>query len=428
MLNFEREIVVEDKLYRYTHEGVFRVKLDKKVDLDVYILENNINEINIPDPNTIQRGLVQVTPTIERFAPQTIGGCGSQVHVIQPYEQYPIFYNDFVNSDCYGNNFGGGGSYSVGSGTTPSPNHTESMKNYMKNLLPCDSQSGGIFGWNPFGTSRKCHSYHSSNHRVKTKYWNENLLVYTSIGVKVKHQRKNCCWWYARNTDEVALVINQAMFAITYQNQIPNYNAMPTSSSNNQRLYYYDGKFYDNFSASYMVATGWTPSSDFLVPKTPFQEDIIIQEFIDLPILRNMNDIEIEAKEINKQFWEQGVWNGVNTLLSRFGKTPRKMTYILTTPQKVYVNYIDLTQRKTNEKKIVDVLDYDWGGTISFKWTINGDGSWSSNINDWSNPLSYVKAFDFTDLTDFETLSMDFVGMSRRGNAWKGSRIVYKKE
>src|SRR5690606_19664519 len=137
----------------------------------------------------------------------------------------------------------------------PPPDHTESMKNYMKNLQPCDYQNGGIFGWNPFGTSKKCFSNHSSNHRVKTKYWNEDLLFYTSIGVKVKHQKKGL-WWYAKETDEVALVINQAMFAITYPNQTPNYNALPTSSSNNQRLYYYNGKFYDNFSASYAVATG----------------------------------------------------------------------------------------------------------------------------------------------------------------------------
>ena len=217
------------------------------------------------------------------------------------------------------------------------------------------------------------------------------------------------------------------MFAITYPNQIPNYNALPTFSSNNQRLYYYKGKYYDNFSASYAIATGWTPTNDNLVPKTPFSEDIIVQEYIDLPILRNIDDIEIEAEEINKLFWEQGVWDGIKTLMNRFNDNPRKMTYIVTTPQKVYVNYVDLTHRKLNAKKIVNTLDYDWGGEISIKWGIDGNGNWTSNVSDWNNPLTYLEAFDFTELTDFETLSMDFVGMTRRGNGWKGSKIVYQK-
>lgn len=417
LLNFDREIVVDGKLHKYTNEGVFRVELSLKADLDTYIADNNITELNYPDPDTIEKGLVQVTPTVERY---------TRLQYYDPcnYFTEPGLGDDVLN-DCYGGGgYSGGGS--SGSGTTSTPDHTETMKNYMKNLEPCDTQNGGIFGWNPFGTSKKCFSYHNSDHRVKTKYWNEDLLFYASIGVKVKHQKKGW-WWYAKTTDEVALVINQAIFAVTYPNQIPNYNALPTFSSNNQRLYYYNGKFYDNFSASYAVATGWTPTNDNLVPKTPFSEDIIVQEYIDLPILRNIDDIEIEAKEINKLFWEQGVWNGIKTLMNRFNDEPRKMTYIVTTPQKVYVNYVDLTQRQLNTKKILNTLDYDWGGEISIKWGIDGNGNWTSNINDWSNPLTYLEAFDFTELTDFETLSMDFVGMTRRGSGWKGSRIVYQK-
>ncbi|MDC9724262.1 MAG: hypothetical protein PSN34_16045 [Urechidicola sp.] len=419
LLNFDREIVVDSKLFKYTNEGAFKVDLALKADLDAYIIDNNITELNYPDPDTIEKGLVQVTPTIERY---------TRMLYYDPCDDFisePGFGDDMLSNECYS---GGGGGSGSGSGTVvTTPDYTESMKDYMKGLEPCDSQSGGIFGWNPFGTSRKCFSYHSDNHRVKTKYWNEDLIFYTSIGVKVKHQKKGW-WWYAKKTDEVALVINQAMFAITYPNQIPNYNALPTTSSNNQRLYYYEGRFYDNFAVSFAMATGWTPANDALVPVTPFSENIIVQEYIDLPILRNLNDIEIEAKEINKLFWEKGVWDGVKSLMNRFNEEPKKMTYIVTTPQKVYVNYIDLTQRKLNTKKIVNTLDYDWGGEIKLSWGIDGNGNWTSNINDWGNPLTYFEAFNFTELTDFDTLSMDFIGMTRRGDSWKGSRIVYKKE
>jgi len=220
LLNFDREIVVDGKLHKYTNEGVFRVELSLKADLDTYIADNNITELNYPDPDTIEKGLVQVTPTVERYARlQYYDPCN--------YFAEPGFGDDVLN-DCYGGGgYSGGGS--SGSGTTSTPDHTETMKNYMKNLEPCDTQNGGIFGWNPFGTSKKCFSYHSSDHRVKTKYWNEDYLFYASIGVKVKHQKKGW-WWYAKTTDEVALVINQAMFAVTYPNQIPNYNALQTFS------------------------------------------------------------------------------------------------------------------------------------------------------------------------------------------------------
>lgn len=416
LLNFDREIVVNGKLHKYTNEGVFRIELSLKAELDTYITNNNITELNYPDSTTIEKGLVHVTQTIDRY---------SRVQSFYPCNEHiaEAGFSDDILNGCSGSGSGGGSD----SGTPLPTNHTETMKNYMKDLEPCDSQSGGIFGWNPFGTSRKCYSKHNNSHRVKTKYWNEDYYFYTSIGEKVKHQKKGWFWWYAKKTDEVALVINQAMFAVTYPNQIPNYNALPTFSSNNQRLYYYKGKYYDNFSASYAVATGWTPTNDNLVPKTPFSEDIIVQEYIDLPILRNIDDIEIEAKEINKLFWEQGVWNGIKTLMNRFNDNPRKMTYIVTTPQKVYINYVDLTHRKINTKKIVNTLDYDWGGEISIKWGIDGNGNWTSNINDWSEPLTYLEAFNFTDLKDFETLSMDFVGMTRRGNSWKGSKVVYQK-
>lgn len=416
LLNFDREIVIGGKLHKYTNNGVFRVNLDKKTNLDAYILANNITELNPPNPDTIERGLVQVTPDIDRYAKLLYQDPCDTV----PYD--PGFGDDILSEKC----FSGGGGSAPSNNNSFAAYHTENMKNYMKDLMPCDSQSGGVFGWNPFGTSRNCFSNHSDDYRTKTKYWNEDLLVYTSIGVKIKHQKKGL-WWYAKTTDEIALVINQAMFAITDPNQIANYGALPTSSSNNQRLYYYNNKFYDNFAASYAIYTGWTPTSDELVPKTPFQDDIIVQEYIDLPILRNLDDIEVEASEINKLFWDKGVWTGVKTLMNRFNETPKKVTYIVTTPQKVYVNHIDLEDRRLNEKKIVNVLDYDWGGEISLKWGVDSNGNWSSNTLNWNKPLSYYKAFDFTDLTDFETLSMDFVGLTRKGNSWRGSKIVYKK-
>ena len=442
LLNFDREIVVDGKLHKYTNQGVFRVDLDKKADLDTYISANNINELNTPDPSTIERGLVQVTPTLERYAPYyLIDPCGNETVAIglAPEEQSGGFYNELIMypDECdYGSSGGSGGT------PAPAPDHTASLNNYIKDLTPCDSQSGGVFGWNPFGTSRKCFENHSSDYRTKTKYWNEGYLFYASIGVKVKHQKKNW-WWGAKTTDEVAIVINQAIFSAEAPYQIPSYASFPTLSSRENRLLFFEGRFYPDVE-SYYVLQGWVPPHQ-LKPSTPFSDDIIIQEYIDLPILRDLDDIEIEAREINKLFWEKGVYNGAKNLMNQLkGEDPKKITYIVTTPQKSYIQYVDLTNRKLNTKKIVDLFDESWGGQIGFTFklrdtggptsileTYNEDnGEWTYTYDEpniWNTTTSSVKV-KFDGLTDYETISMDFVGLTRRGNGWKGSRIVYTKD
>lgn len=440
LLNFDREIVVSGKLHKYTYEGVFRVDLEKKADLDTYIIENNITELYRPDPTTIERGLVEITPTIERYAPEYLASsCGTPSEtLIAEAPQEPGFYDEIENNSC---DYGSGNSGSGSSGSsTPNTDHSKTLNNYISKLTPCDNQSGGIFGWNPFGTSRKCFENHSSNYRTKTKYWNEDVLFYASVGVKVKHQKKNI-WWAAKNTEEVALVINQAIFTTEPSYQIPNYASFPTFSSANNRVLFFEGRFYPDIE-SYFAVQGWTPPEK-QKPTTPFQDDIIIQEYIDLPILRNANDIEIEAKEINKLFWEKGVYSGAKNLMNQLrGEDPKRITYIVNTPQKAYIQYVDLSHRVLNTKKIVDRFDYDWGGSIKFTIKVNNgsqsffdswvdtpianDNSWGNSPNLW-NPVTSSVSAEFAELTEFETISMDFVGVTRRNDTWKGSRIVYSK-
>src|SRR5690606_26912380 len=103
LLNFDREVVIDGKLHKYTNEGVFRVDLNLKSELDTYIIENNITELNFPDPDTIEKGLVQVTPTIERY---------SRLMYLDPCDTFiaePGFGDDVLSDGCYYH--GGGGTY-----------------------------------------------------------------------------------------------------------------------------------------------------------------------------------------------------------------------------------------------------------------------------------------------------------------------------
>ena len=52
----------------------------------------------------------------------------------------------------------------------------------------------------------------------------------------------------------------------------------------------------------------------------------------------------------------------------------------------------------------------------------NADGSLSTNINDFGDVLG---AISIPQLYEYENVSVDFVGVTRRGDEWKGSRLVY---
>lgn len=343
---------------------------------------------------------------------------------------YSVISDDILSTCGSGGGISSGGSGGSGGNNTSGggTNYTSSLVNYVKNLEPCDAATGDLNLFGAFGTARKCYNYHSDTRRVKTKYWNEDLLFYKSIGVKVKHQRKGTFGWRYYDADEVALIINQAMFSVKLPNQIAPYSLnLPTSTNANNRLYYYKGKYYDDTTAYSLLAQGVTPALAQLIPDTPFADDIIIQEYIDLPVLRNINDIKIEAKEINKAFY-RGAWNGVRALAQKVGGEPTKITFVVTTPQKIYVNYIDLTDRRLNTDKIVNTLDYDWGGEIKLNISIDGNGGIATDSFNAINPLSYITPFGLPELTEFETLSIDFVGLTRRGSTWKGNRIVVTKD
>lgn len=83
----------------------------------------------------------------------------------------------------------------------------------------------------------------------------------------------------------------------------------------------------------------------------------------------------------------------------------------------------------TSTDKIVNRLDYDWGAEFKFYINFNASGSITTSLSDFNNPSirSFRKAFSLSDLTEFEGISIDFVGATRMGNRWKGSKIIYNK-
>ncbi len=433
MLNFDREIIVDNQLYQYTHEGAFKVPFAKSADLYSYKKKKGISDFSAPNLNELEPGLVNVTPTVQRFiAPAITNICAGDLPIQRAGSTtFEPFYNELIPIGGCGSGGGGGGSGGGGGGGGSSPDHRQSMLNYMKGLEPCNTRNGGVFGISVFGPSKKCFSEFDRKHRVKTKYWNENLLFYRSIGVKVKHQRKNCCWWSAKATDEIALTINQAIFKVVHPAATNAIYTYPHSGSS-KKLFYIDGKVFDKYNTSPLVINQGSHTD--MYPDTPFDEEIIVQDARHLVASITDNQIlnkaisKVEADQIKKWFWD-GAYSTAKSIVKGIkGKDPTKMTYIVNTPKATYIQYTNLERRRLGRKKIVDVLDHDWGGSITFKLGIKNDGSVTMNYKDWLNPLKIKKNFEYKNLHKFEGIHMDFVGLARRGNTWRGSRLVYKRE
>lgn len=88
----------------------------------------------------------------------------------------------------------------------------------------------------------------------------------------------------------------------------------------------------------------------------------------------------------------------------------------------VYLNYLDLDRRVLNTKKIVNRLDYNFGLGFKFNVNVDAQGNYSTNISNVGDVFGNII---IPNLYDYDDVKMDFVGASRRGNIWKGSRIVY---
>lgn len=410
-LNDEREIIVSDTLYKYTYSGLFSVHKTEKIVLDNYIQSNNI-EYLVPDESTIIRGTTKPTTSITKSIP-------TEAMIMESYNECggynDVGFAEFTLVDAFGEGDGcsGGGGYSGGGGSSSTPvDHTTSLVNLIDDLGPCDTMTGFLDGvFQIFGVSRKCYANHSSKYRTKTKYWKENYIIWNSIGVKVKHQKKG--WtglWRAKSTDEVALSISQASFKYTIN--IPNF---PASYAPPQMFFFEDKIF--NSQAQLQNYSNAIYKPPF--PVVPFNTEVIVTEFL-------ANDwiaYDMSVEKMRELFY-QGVWQAAKSIVQTYkGRQPKNVTHIIYTPTEVYLNYVDLERRKLNTKKIVNQLDYNFG--LGFKFNVNVDAQGNYDVDFGDSFGDILGNVTIPKLYDYDDVKMDFVGATRRGNTWKGSRIVY---
>jgi len=191
ILNEEGLVQVGDSIYKYTPIGLFFVHESKLDYLNEFLLELIGEQSNARSLRPLEPCPILADYNIQ----------GGQVTSIDP----DINYYSAIDP-CSG---GGGGSPSPNPTPTPTPTPTPNLiADFVNSLSPCNTFNGWA-NW-LFGESRICIDNFTDRSRVRTKFWNQDYLLWRSVGIKVKHQFRQFGIWYSSSIDEMQIGIRSA--------------------------------------------------------------------------------------------------------------------------------------------------------------------------------------------------------------------------
>lgn len=237
---------------------------------------------------------------------------------------------------------------------------------------------------------------------MKTKFLNQDYVVYRRIGVQVKYQKRSWGVWWSRSTDELRIGVTQATFRVSYD--VPDISAILGSLAIS---YVRENLIYNQ--------NGNVVGSSSSLPPLPFglsnMDSIVIN--VDLVSIFGQNigiDFEFTADDFNQFFWET-LWDQARSLGSGLNpqSPPTNFLVVGVTNNYTYINVVG-DWRNYGKKKLTRTWHEDWGFMISIGWT-DGSGFGSPNLV----PV---------DLADYPEIEADFYGIARRGNTWKGSKML----
>lgn len=209
VLNGEREVIVGGKLYKITEYGVLRTEPDNLGELNQFI-EAHPDFSGIENDPTVDE-FIEVDDNIELFLPREI----YSPSFIIPIDESP---------DGPGGSGGSGGSSSSGAGLA--------KRNIeLANMNECDEDNKTLAGEalaGILGYSVNCENYFTDHRRVKTVFWAQNFWIKSSVGVKVKMQKKHTGIWWARDAERLELGWGEVKYKVKIDMQ-PSYFSLSLS-------------------------------------------------------------------------------------------------------------------------------------------------------------------------------------------------------
>ncbi|MCC9065695.1 hypothetical protein [Flavobacterium piscisymbiosum] len=381
LLNEDAEIQVDDIIYKYTDQGVLFCNKEKIYELyhfmQIYQIKSlsEIGEMNVYgypkfNPNG---GLKQVTANI----------------------------TSFVDDKVTENN----------SSALPKPISNESLtasispifNNVVDNLEVCNPKSPWLA--NLFGKTKVCTTNYESKRRVKLKYYNVNLFLAYSIGVKVKNQFRG--WtgiWREENTNEVALGVNSVTWFFDNSKIFSN-------NSNSMIANYYvtdTGKLYTSLNSYNNAIYAGTNKP---IPNLPFKKlDMIIEVAADY-IGKDLTEYQI------RKLFYGSIYGQAEKIMKSLNKPMNEIGVIINQRGQTIVQYYNLGTSCTNCSDRQKT--FDWA-VVSPKitYTFGAGNGGDLNVKTGFNDLKF-------DFKNPKVTGINIYGMVNKNGTWHGFKMVF---
>lgn len=384
LLNENREIIVDGYLYVYTTKGLFYSKVEHEEKLRTFL-------------QSLETKMVQ----------------NKYLQPLEPCSAIETSQDVYFYSDCGGGGSGGGGGYTGG---TPSNNYDDFPLDIKRSLGVCTVDDDSL--WQQvFGEAETCHDYFADDRRAKTKFWNQNYLIFSSIGVAVKHQKRNWGIWDSSNaTDYIEMGLTNVSFKYNFNTPV------------------YDDIFWNIQSEVIIEHKGKTYTADGrVIHGYPLQSSHLPLDASDnqsLTIYLFNRDIEI----INEQQANDMIRDIARDFISDWGsslETPLDndsddlgIKGVVIDPLAGNVTYtiVGRVERKYNASSITKILDFNVlvGTTLKLS-----GGSYSVGDNGPVYNSGANTTYDFFGATSYTDVTLDMYGVVRRGgDQYRGKRVI----
>lgn len=365
LLNHNREIFIENKIYQYTEDGL-------------YIQTTKENEI-------FKISSTQESKTTSEFIPIDYG-----IETIHDYSQ--ISDNTQISSNPY-----------------LKTSSTSEMSFETSSNLDYDEEQRNSLWEKKIGINHTTYVYTPNSRRVKIKYWDTNYFLFNSTGMEVRFQKKRkyfgITFWEKSYPSKVQLGINN-MSLIRKKPSIYN----PNNDWGNDT---YQFKYYNRYYNSYGVE----------VSKERIYSFPLNTANVDIP--DNIIDFKIKVpifNEISFDYTKKDLYNAINDLaqeqlkngmkqLSNVLKSNSEPSFKISNEDSWNQLYTlgNIQHVKSGDNSIKKYIDL--GFMVGYSHTLGGKFSFGN--------------FSFSNYKTIEEIkSFDIYGAALYNGVWYGKRIV----
>lgn len=403
-INYEGEIVVENFLYKFTPKGLFFGKLNKTSEIRNIALSDYkakiIEPISICEYRRTEGGTKEIEEGVYRY--------------IAPLDEF---------DSCDGGGFSGGGSTGGTSTNLADPKTDRTALFEMIDKLEVIKTDDHWFQ-NIFGDYRYAHKYFNNrDYRFELDYHSQRYLIYRSVGLEAETHKEGWFWWNNIDSDEIILGINKIHAVIkdlpkpkietlTLGEVFPNLNQTKPLYIHNDSFMIENNGIYDPVSVKVLANKGFPYFKHYDDPILNIYVGKVLGYTVDQGINYNvLNDSNIKSiYKLGLDYFKKHA----NSKKEAFFVTVQK------SPTQVDLYFFNEFIRKYNTDEVQRNIVSEYAGQVSGE-IINGEykTDWVTTVKDLITGEAFYGKYEFKEL--------DFYGIARRGNEWKGLKIKRKE-